>query len=180
VSLADADHLLSQASDAEYAADVLSAWAKRYVTFTPEAVDGEAGRVLVEELGPKYTNRVAARRHELLADEPTSLGGLDAGPAPYEFLMAGLGACTSMTIRMYAERKGWPLERVSVELEHSQVSPPNAAPDSKERMDVFVRNIQLTGTLDAAQRAKLIEIAGKCPVHRTLEGAKEIRTVERP
>lgn len=180
VSLADADHLLSKSSDAEYAADVLAAWSKRYVTFTPEAADTEVGRVLVEELGPRYTNRVAARRHELLADEPASLGGLDAGPAPYEFLMASLGACTSMTLRMYAERKGWPLEQVSVEVQHSKVHPPNAAPESKERMDLFVRTIELTGTLDAEQRAKLIEIANKCPVHRTLEGAKEIRTLERP
>jgi uncharacterized OsmC-like protein/pimeloyl-ACP methyl ester carboxylesterase len=179
VSLADADHLLSRASDAEYAADVLTAWAKRYVTLAPVAADSEVGRVLIEELGTKYTNRVAARHHELLADEPAALGGLDAGPAPYEFLMASLGACTSMTLRMYADRKGWPLERTSVEVEHSKVLPPNAAPDSKERSDLFVRSIQLTGALDAEQRAKLIEVANKCPVHRTLEGAKEIRTVER-
>lgn len=180
VSLADADHLLSKASDAEYAADVLTAWAKRYVTFAADAAESAVGRVLVEELGSKYTNRVAARRHELLADEPAAMGGLDAGPAPYELLMASLGACTSMTLRMYAERKSWPLERVSVEVEHSKVALADAAPDSKERMDLFVRNIELTGALDAEQRAKLIEIANKCPVHRTLEGAKEIRTLERP
>jgi len=183
VSLGDADHLLSRAADAEYAADVLAAWAKRYVTMAADPGDTEPGHVLVEELGGKYTNRVAARSHELLADEPTKAGGLDAGPAPYEYLMAALGACTSMTVRMYADHKGWPLERVSVDLEHSKVDLPAGHPlaaDGKGKQDLFVRTLQLTGPLDSEQRARLLEIAGRCPVHRTLEGAKEIRTVERP
>ncbi|MEZ6014284.1 MAG: bifunctional alpha/beta hydrolase/OsmC family protein [Planctomycetota bacterium] len=185
VSLADADHMLSKASDAEYAADVLAAWAKRYVTFDEGVqdarADAEVGLVRVEELGVKFTNRVTARAHELLGDEPRKVGGQDAGPAPYEFLMAALGTCTSMTVRMYADHKGWPLERIAVDVEHSKVEVAGAAPDApKAKQDLFVRTLELSGPLDAEQRARLLEIANKCPVHRTLEGAKEIRTVERP
>jgi putative redox protein len=110
----------------------------------------------------RYQQAVIAGQHRLLADEPVSLGGTDAGPAPFDFLMAGLGACTSMTLRMYAERKGLPLTRVSVSLSHDRVTVDGVSRDQ------FLRNITLHGDLTGEQRARLLEIANKCPVHRAL------------
>jgi uncharacterized OsmC-like protein/pimeloyl-ACP methyl ester carboxylesterase len=179
VSLADADHLLTRAADARYAGEVLGAWAARYVEFAPLAERAaEEGSVLVEEWERPYTNRVAARGHVWLADEPPSAGALDAGPTPYELLLAGLGACTSMTLRMYADRKGWPLERVSVHLRHAKVHASECAtcPSGEGTVDRIEREVELVGALDDAQRARLLEISNRCPVHRTLEGEKEILT----
>ena len=122
-----------------------------------------SGIVVVEENGQgRYQQAVIAGQHRLLADEPVSLGGADAGPAPFDFLMAGLGACTSMTLRMYAERKGLSLTRVSVSLSHDKVTVDGVGRDR------FLRNITLHGDLSEEQRARLLEIANKCPVHRAL------------
>jgi len=122
-----------------------------------------SGIVIVEENGQgRYQQAVIAGQHRLLADEPFSLGGADAGPAPFDFLMAGLGACTSMTLRMYAERKDWQLTRVSVSLSHERVTVDGVGRDR------FLRNITLHGDLTGEQRARLLEIANKCPVHRAL------------
>ena len=111
----------------------------------------------------RYQQEVVVGEHRMLADEPVSVGGADAGPAPLEFVMAGLGACTSMTLRMYAERKGIPLSRISVRLSHDKVK---VAGISRERI---VRRITLEGDLTGAQRERLLEIANKCPVHKALE-----------
>jgi len=134
-----------------------------------------AHAVTVAEAGPaRFAQTVTARRHALTADEPGALGGGDAGPSPYELLLAGLGACTSMTVRMYADRKGWPLAGVHVDLKHEKVP----APDGAGRIDRFHRILRLDGPLDAAQRARLLEIANACPVHRTLhQGTNEVVTV---
>ena len=120
--------------------------------------------VVVRENGQgRYQQEVIIGEHRLLADEPVSIGGADAGPAPLEFVMAGLGACTSMTLRMYAERKGIPLSRISVHLTYDKVK---VAGISRERI---VRRITLEGDLTGAQRERLLEIANKCPVHKALE-----------
>ena len=120
----------------------------------------------------------AGPKHHLLADEPASYGGTDAGPTPYQFLSAGLGACTSMTIRMYARRKGWPLEHVSVDISHDKVHARDCAdcPDKNTKIDVFQRLIRLDGPLDADQRNKLLAIADRCPVHHTMEGVIKVET----
>ncbi len=116
----------------------------------------------------------------LIADEPVSAGGLDSGPNPYDLVLAGLGACTSMTLRLYADHKGLPLERVSVQLKHSRIHAQDCENcETKEgRVDRIDRVLTLTGNLDAEQRQRLLEIADKCPVHRTLTSEIDIRTVE--
>ncbi len=185
VSLAGADHLLSKKSDAVYVANVIAAWADRYLDqpagMTEEEV--ELGTVLVREThGGKFQQEILTGPHRLIADEPVKLGGLDSGPGPYDFLLAGLGACTSMTIRLYAEFKKIPLENVSVRLQHGKIHAKDCETcETKVAMvDRIDRAITLEGPLDAEQRTRLMEIADKCPVHRTLQSEIDIRTVERP
>jgi uncharacterized OsmC-like protein/alpha/beta superfamily hydrolase len=180
VSLDPADHLLSRAGDARYAGSVLAAWAERHLAAAPEAPRGAEGRVIVRETGEgKFAQHVVSGRHVLRADEPAAVGGLDSGPAPYDYLLAALGACTSMTIRMYADLKKLPLERVTVDLRHAKIHAQDCAEcETREgKVDRIERSIRLDGALDAAQRAKLMEIADKCPVHRTLHG--EVSVVSR-
>ena len=183
VTLDDADHLLSRAADAEYAAGVIAAWAARYMDLAPpEAPPGAPeGVVRVTEAHPDgFLQDVAAGpRHTLLSDEPESHGGTDRGPSPYGLMAAGLGACTSMTIRLYARRKGLALTGVSVDVTHDKVHAADAEADAGgggARVDVFRRTIRLTGALDGAARARLLEIADRCPVHRTLERGARIET----
>ena len=176
VSLENADHLLRDGRDARYVAEVLATWVSRYIEERPAPTGPREslaqGEVVVTEAQRPYTNRVLAGRHELLADEPTRVGGTDAGPSPFEYLLASLGACTSMTLRMYADRKEWPLEHVSVRLRHEKEDAGEGR--SKHR---FVRDLHLVGDgLDDDQRARLLEIANRCPVHRALEEEKEIPT----
>lgn len=121
---------------------------------------------VTEAAGGRYLNHVDVGRHRWLADEPEEVGGTDAGPAPFEMLAAALGACTSMTLRMYAERKGWPLRRVTVEVAHER--------DGRD--DRFLRTITLDGALDDEQRDRLLSIANRCPVHRVVEGSAQIVT----
>jgi putative redox protein len=169
VSLDDANHLLTRAADAEYAAEVIAAWATRYVGKPPPRMASERGQVVVEETGVgNFQVEVHAGTTHFLADEPADVGGLGSGPTPYELLSAGLGACTAMTLRMYARQKNWPLERVRVCVGHAR-DPRETPPDA------FVRDIAIEGDLDASQRARLIEIAGRCPLHRSLgHGARVI------
>jgi uncharacterized OsmC-like protein/alpha/beta superfamily hydrolase len=184
VSLADADHLLTRRSDALYAAHVIAAWAERYVEPAPAAAAGEdARRVVVTETGEgKFQQVVEIGPHRFLADEPVAAGGLDTGPSPYELLIAGLGACTAMTLRLYAEQKGLPLEGVSVTLTHAKIHAADCATcETKEgKLDRIERTVALDGPLDEAQRARLLAIADKCPVHRTLTSEVEIRTALAP
>jgi putative redox protein len=185
VSLAGADHLLSKKSDAVYVANVLAAWVARYLDQAPERDDAEieTGTVLVREThGGKFQQEIVSGPHRLLADEPVKQGGLDSGPGPYDFVLAGLGACTSMTIRLYADFKKMPLENVSVRLSHDKIHVQDCETcDTKVAMvDHIERAITLEGPLDAEQRKKLMEIAEKCPVHKTLESKVDIHTTERP
>jgi uncharacterized OsmC-like protein/pimeloyl-ACP methyl ester carboxylesterase len=185
VSLADADHLLTRKSDAVYVADVIAAWVMRYLDpVAPEKpVDtDETPRTVVvrETRNSKFQQMISVGPHRMLADEPAAVGGEDTGPRPYDFVLAGLGACTSITMRMYAERKSMPLDRVTVTLSHNRIDAKDCAEcETKAGMlDQIERVIAMEGTLDAEQRQKLMEIADKCPVHRTL--TSEIHIVTRP
>ncbi len=180
VSLDDADHLLSRHEDAAYVAEVLAAWAGRYLGRTDEEpLKAAPGTVVVQETGEgKFTQRIAAGGHRLRADEPESFGGDDSGPGPYDLVLAGLGACTSMTLRLYAERKGWPMSRVTVTLSHEKIHAEDCA-DCETRsgsLDRIERRLSIEGELDDEQRARLVEIANKCPVHRTLESEVVVAT----
>lgn len=180
VTLDDADHLITRASDAEYAADVIAAWVSRYVKLCPPAPPPGApeGVVRITEADPGgfMQDIQAGPNHHLVADEPASYGGTDKGMSPYGFVSAGLGACTSMTIRMYARRKGWPLTNVSVDVCHDKVHAQDAGLVNDGKVDQFRRKIRLSGPLNQEQRQRLLEIADKCPVHRTLEGSAHITT----
>jgi putative redox protein len=178
VSLDRADHLLTQRADAQYAAAVLAAWASRYLDAAEAAPEAVAG-VHVREAGDgRFAQLIQAGRHRLRADEPAAAGGDDSGPGPYDLLLSALGACTAMTVRMYAELKKIPLARVSVDLSHDKVHAGDCAEcETREgRIDRIERVLTLKGELDEAQRQKLLEIAGKCPVHRTLHSEVWIPT----
>jgi putative redox protein len=179
VSLAGADHLLSRPSDASYVAKVIAAWAERYLDLPqPQATDSNV--VVSETRRSRFEQEISIGRHRLPADEPVSVGGLDSGPNPYDLLLAALGACTSMTLRLYAERKSLPLDHVTVRLSHSKIHAVDCETcETKEGMlDRIERAITLEGALDDDQRARLLEIADKCPVHRTLTSEIEIKTRE--
>jgi len=183
VSLAGADHLLSGKRDAAYVADVIAAWAERYldpVMSAPAADPGEAPRKVVvrETRNGKFQQTVSIGPHQMLADEPKAAGGEDTGPGPYDFVLAGLGACTSMTMRLYADRKSLPLERTTVTLKHSRIHAQDCADcETREGMlDQIDLVIGMEGALDAEQRKRLMEIADKCPVHRTLTSEIHIVT----
>ena len=182
VSLAGADHLLSRRSDATYVANVIRAWAERYLDVVDIGRDlpSEAGVTVQETRAGRFQQEVRTGRHRFLADEPVDVGGLDSGPGPYDLVLAGLGACTSMTLRLYAERKAVPLDRVTVRLGHSRIHAVDCENcETKEGMiDRIDRVITLAGDLNEEQRKRLIEIADKCPVHRTLTSEIDIRTVE--
>lgn len=184
ISLDTADHLLTRAEDAVYVAESIAGWAGRYLPapVDPPVGSGAAaqpqGDVLVTETGNgHYEVLVEAGRHAFLADEPTSIGGGDMGPDPYQLLSAGLGACTAITLRMYANRKGWPLEKVSVEVSHEKGHAEDCERcEEGRKVDIFERHLSIQGNLDEEQRARLLEIADKCPVHRTLMEPGMVRT----
>jgi uncharacterized OsmC-like protein/alpha-beta hydrolase superfamily lysophospholipase len=182
VSLAGADHLLSDRRDSSYVADVIAAWATRYVAPTVQAPTAERQEkprqvVVRETRAGKFQNMVTVGPHHLLADEPAPAGGEDSGPGPYDFLLAALGACKSMTMRLYADRKSFPLDRATVTLKHDKIYAKDCAEcETKEGMlDQIMVRIGLEGPLDPDQRKRILEIADKCPVHRTL--TSEIRIV---
>ena len=178
VSLEGADHVLSGRRDGDYVADILAAWVDRYVDrAAPPGADGDReGRVQVEEITPgKLAQDVRAGPHRLRADEPPGVGD-GTGPTPYDLLLAALGSCTSMTLRMYADRKGWPLEGVSVTMSHDRIHAEDC--EDCEAIEGLVDHIegvvQVRGPLDDEQRDRLLEIARRCPVHRVLVGEKQI------
>jgi uncharacterized OsmC-like protein len=182
VSLGLADHELSRERDARYAGEVLAAWAGRWLEEDRPEVEtvsavGAAGEVVVTEIAG-FAQAISARRHRLTADEPAAVGGTDTGPNPYELLLAALGACTSMTLRHYALRKGLPLESIRVRLRHAKVHALDCAEcETREgKIDRIERIIEVLGDLTAEQRARLLEIADKCPVHRTLESEIDVPT----
>jgi putative redox protein len=183
VSLAGTDHLLSERRDAAYVADVIAAWVTRYLDLAASeqmAVTGEAPRMVMvrETRNSKFQQSVSIGPHRMLADEPVAAGGEDSGPGPYDFVLAGLGACTSMTLRLYADRKSLPLERTTVTLKHSRIHALDCAEcETKAGMlDQIDLVIAMEGDLDAEQRKRLLEIADKCPVHRTLTSEVHIVT----
>lgn len=184
VTLDDADHLITREADAEYVAEVIASWSSRYLALAPEPARPEApeGVTRVAEAGPDGFRQdvVIGGRHQLVADEPVAMGGSDLGPSPYQFLSAGLGACTAMTIRLYARRKGIPLAHVAVDVTHNKCHTEDCEECDKTepRVDVFRRTIHLQGDLTPDQRASLLAIAEKCPVHRTLHGQAIIETTE--
>ena len=178
VTLDDADHLLTRARDAEYVADTIQAWATRYVDTAREdstkaAPDGAVHVSEVDEDGFLQDVNVSGR-HSYFADEPTSVGGTDLGPTPYQYVSAGLGACTTMTIRMYARRKGYPLDHVAVDIYHDKKH--IEAIEGSDKRDVFKRDVHLAGDLTEDQRADLLRVANKCPVHKTLHSEAVIET----
>ncbi|MEM9854311.1 MAG: bifunctional alpha/beta hydrolase/OsmC family protein [Pseudomonadota bacterium] len=180
VTLDSADHLISRPEDAEYAAEVIAAWSSRYLALPKQAapIGAPEGVVRISEADPKgfLQDITHGSAHHALADEPLAYGGTNRGMSPYGFVSAGLGACTSMTIRMYARRKGWPLEHVYVDVTHDKVHGQDVALASGSKIDSFMRHIHLSGRLSADQRQRLLEIADRCPVHRTLEATSIVRT----
>ena len=184
VSLAGADHLLTRKADAFYVADVIAGWAGRYLE-QPEGMteeEIEEGLVLVREThAGKFQQAILTGPHRLIADEPEKLGGMNSGPGPYDYLLAALGACTSMTIRLYAEFKKIPLKDVSVRLTHGKIHAKDCETcDTKvSTVDRIERTITLEGSFDDEQQQKLMEIADKCPVHKSLSSGIEIVTQER-
>jgi uncharacterized OsmC-like protein/alpha-beta hydrolase superfamily lysophospholipase len=178
VSLDGADHLLTGEHDSRYVGSVIAAWARRYLKPEPQPSwqdDVHDNRVVVRTHGILRTEMMA-NGFPLVADEPKSLGGTDMGPTPYDYVAAALGACTSMTLRMYADRKGWPLDAVTVTVKHSKVHVQDCldCEKPKAKLDQFERELSLEGNLDEEQRARLLEIAERCPVHRTLESRVQI------
>jgi len=190
VSLDDADHLLlSKPADAAYVAALLAAWAGRFVGLTGAAEPAESaiaaandepptGEVWVRGGEQGFEHQVLAGHHRQIADEPLAYGGTDRGPAPYDYLLAALGACTGMTLRMYAGRKKWPLSGVEVRLRHSKIHAEDCAECESVggKVDLIEREIELRGPLDDAQRGRLMEIADRCPVHRTLTSETVVRS----
>ncbi len=172
VSLAGADHLLTRQEDSDFVAAIVASWSSRYLAEAPQRTAEQSGVVTVEETGKgDFQVEVSAGGVTFLADEPPEVGGLGSGPTPYDLLAAGLGACTVMTVRLYARGKGWPLDRVSVEVGHARRR-------DEEPPDLFVRSLVLAGNLSVEQRTKLVEIAEKCPVHHTLHRGSAIETTE--
>jgi uncharacterized OsmC-like protein/alpha/beta superfamily hydrolase len=170
VCLDHADHLLTRPEDGRYAASVIAAWAGRYLPIpVVETLPADEGVRVATTGAGKFQVSVQAGPTRFLADEPKEVGGLGSGPTPYELVSAGLGACTAITLRLYADQKAWPLTGVSVKVMHCKVKDRTPA-------DVFAREITLEGPLDGAQQTRLMEIAEKCPVHRTLEAGSRVET----
>ena len=174
-----ADHLLTRAADATYASNLVATWAERQAGDAPQVeAPGPGGTVLVRAGRTGLAQEVLAGHHRMQADEPLALGGTDVGPTPYGLLLASVGACTSMTMRMYANRKKWPLEGVEVKLRHERIYAEDCADCEAKagKVERIERDIRLIGPLDEAQRARLLEIADKCPVHKTLHSQINVVT----
>jgi uncharacterized OsmC-like protein/esterase/lipase len=186
ISLDKADHLLSRREDSEYVASVISSWAARYLDITDakhEAASGtapniESGHVLITEQNKNFTRKIYTENHQLMADEPLSANGSNLGPNPYELLLAALGACTSMTMRMYATRKNLNLDNIEVTLKHDHIHAEDCSDcDSKTGLvDKIEKTIKLEGNLTDAERQRLLEIADMCPVHKTLHNEIQIKS----
>ncbi|WP_022835804.1 bifunctional alpha/beta hydrolase/OsmC family protein [Salisaeta longa] len=175
VSLDQASHLLTDPADAAFVGRVLSAWGARHIDTSTSDRDGEDAashgtHIVARTPAEGFRTDVVAGAHRFTADEPESVGGTDTGPTPYDLLAAALGTCTSMTLRMYADRKDWPLEEAVVAVTHEKIHAEDCEECATEegKIDRLTRSIQVEGALDAEQRGRLLEIANKCPVHRTL------------
>jgi putative redox protein len=178
ISLDKADHLLTESTDSLYIGDVIARWAIRYLN-VPKPKSLDSRQQVVAKIGDeKYTTLVKAGSHYLTADEPENSGGNGFGPTPYDLLMASLGACTAMTLKMYSERKKWPLNEVTVHLKYESIHDEDCKVCDTEnrKLERFTREIEISGDLDVQQRSKLLQIADKCPVHRTLSSNIQIET----
>ena len=188
ISLDIADHLLSDSEDSRYAGEMIASWAGRYLALdtetvsTPQQPELIDRRVTVVTGAEGFRSEIFANGFRLLADEPVEYGGGNEGPSPYGYLLASLGACTAMTLQMYARRKGWPLEKALVRLSHQRIHADDCrdCDEQESRIEMFERELELLGELDQEQRQRLLEIAEKCPVHRTLTGNIRIETTLRP
>lgn len=173
ISLDGADHLLRNNEDAIYVGDMIGSWIKRYFTGNKKKkLELEDMQVVAKlDSANKFTTQIGTETHTFLADEPISFGGENLGPSPYELVMAGLGACTVMTMKMYADRKGWDLQEAKTYLSYAKVHADdiNITTEQTGRLDYIEKKIEVSGNLDQQQKAKLIEIASKCPVHKTLQ-----------
>ena len=180
VTLNNADHMLTNKDDAYYAGNVISSWVNRYIDVgSVEQNKLRTHKQVVAQLDNEgYTTDIIAGRHGFVADESEKLGGQDFGPSPYELLSASLGACTAMTLQMYARRKKWPLQEVRVHLsyERSYKEDCEHCDEKDRRLDVFEREIEVMGPLSPEQITRLKEIANRCPVHRTLESSSVVHT----
>lgn len=178
ITLDGADHLLSNKEDSSYAGNMIASWAKKYIDIPEKEKLKVLKEVAVRLDDEGYTTDIMVRHHGLTADEPESVGGNDFGPSPYELVTAGLGACTAMTLQMYARRKKWDLQEVIVHLEHYKDYTEDIAnmEDDKSKIDHFDRLIEVKGDLDETQRERLLEIANKCPVHKSLHNPVEINS----
>ena len=176
IALDNADHLLTKAIDSQYAGDMIATWAQRYLTFSNTELTTD--KQVVTSTGPGFTTEIMAEQHVLIADEPASVGGDNLGPSPYDLLVASLGACTGMTLRMYADRKKWPLKEVRVHLQHKKDYDQDcqSCEEKEEKIDHIERSLEIIGDLDEEQRKRLLEIADRCPVHKTLEGDIKVTT----
>jgi putative redox protein len=166
ISLEEADHLLSRSEDSQYVGAVIAAWATRYLGAPAEPEQRKSaphGQTVVRTGQARYHTEILIGGHSLVADEPERAGGTDTGPTPFGLLMAALGACTTITLRMYADRKEWPLEEIGVRLDHRKLE--SDEPKTAE----ISQTLELVGPLNAKQRERLLEIAHRCPVHRALE-----------
>lgn len=178
VSLNGADHLLSDKKDSLYVGEVIASWASRYIP-APEIPKLQTRQQVVAQIGQDgFTTEIKAGKHHLRADEPISVGGNDYGPNPYEFLLTALGTCTVMTLRMYINRKKWNIPEITVHLTHSKAYAKDFddTENSKAKIDLIERNLEIKGNIDEAQRKRLLQIADKCPVHKTLEGDIKVQT----
>jgi len=181
IRLDQADHLLTKKQDAEYVATTIAGWASRYV-LDPEAAKPaqkvSGGHLVVSERDRKFSQTIQSDDHRWIADEPAAVGGSNLGPDPYEHLLAALGSCTAMTMRMYANRKKWPVEHISIELDHSRDHGADCSECDEEhkQIDVITRAVSIVGDLDEKQTARMMEIADKCPVHRTMHNKLVVKT----
>lgn len=181
ISLDGADHLLSRDSDARYVGQMIASWACRYLAEAEPAVIESAviDNRVTARTGPEgFYTELFANGHALTADEPVAYGGSNRGPTPYDYLLSALGACTSMTVQMYARRKGWPLQSAVVRLSHEKIHAEDCAAceEKNGKIDRFSRELELIGDLTADQRQRLLEIAERCPVHKTLHATVEVVT----
>lgn len=177
ISLDGADHLLSNKKDARYVGDTIGSWASRYIEIPGERSISTPNDVAAF-LGTdeRFTTQIKVGRHRLTADEPEDFGGNDFGPSPYGLVASGLAACTAMTLRMYAERKKWDLREITVHVSHarSHIEDCQNCDSANGKIDKFTRELELVGELDNDQKRRLLEIADKCPVHKTLESNARI------
>ena len=179
ISLDGADHLLSDQADSQYAGGIIASWASRYIETADHELPVSDSQVLTRTGEKGYLTDILTGKHHLLSDEPLSIGGTDLGPNPYDLLLASLGACTGITLRMYADRKKWPLTEIKVHLEHEKRHAADCedCDNPKSKIDHIEKKIELVGSLDQKQRERLLEISSRCPVHRTLSSDIRIKSI---